>query len=53
MRIGDEVVIMSTPGRFAIVAINGPVLTIENKEGVRKMVHVTNVRTMGKPESKG
>jgi hypothetical protein len=33
-----------------IVAINGPVLTIESKEGVRKTVNVTNVRTMAKAE---
>ncbi len=51
VRVGDEVVIMSAPGRFAIVAINGPVLTLENREGVRKTVHITNVRTIGKPES--
>ena len=48
MHVGDEVVIMSAPGRFTIVAINGPVLTLENKEGVRKTVNVTNVRTMAK-----
>jgi len=50
VRVGDEVVIMSAPGRFTIVAIDGPLLTLENREGVRKTVHVTNVRTMGKPE---
>jgi hypothetical protein len=50
VRIGDEVVIMSAPGRFAIVAMNGPVLTLENREGIRKTVHITNVRTIGKPE---
>jgi hypothetical protein len=48
VQIGDEVVIMSAPGRFTIVAIDGPVLTLENGEGVRKTVHVTNVRTMAK-----
>jgi hypothetical protein len=41
---------MSAPGRFAIVAMNGPVLTLENREGIRKTVHITNVRTIGKPE---
>ena len=51
VRVGDEVVVMSAPGRFTIVSINGPVLTLENKEGVRKMVHVTNVRTMEKPSA--
>jgi hypothetical protein len=51
VRVGDEVVIMSAPGRFTIVAIDGPVLTLENKEGVRKMVNVTNVRTMEKREA--
>ena len=51
MRVGDEVVIMSAPGRFTIVAIDGPVLTLENREGVRKTVHVTNVRTIPKRDS--
>lgn len=49
MHIGDEVVIMSSPGRFTIVAIDGPALTLENRDGVQKTVHVTNVRTMPKP----
>ena len=48
VHVGDEVVIMSAPGRFTIVAIKGPVLTLEDKDGVRKMVNVTNVRTMEK-----
>jgi hypothetical protein len=47
VRVGEEVVTMSAPGRFTIVAIDGPLLTLENREGVRKTVHVTNVRTVG------
>lgn len=52
VQIGDQVVTMSAPGRFTIVAIDGPVLTIENKEGVRKTVHVTNVRIMPRKDSR-
>jgi hypothetical protein len=48
VNVGDEVVVMSAPGRFTIVAIDGPILTLENKDGVRKLVRVTNVRTMEK-----
>jgi hypothetical protein len=51
VNVGDEVVVMSAPGRFTIVAIDGPVLTLENKEGVRKLVRVTNVRKMEKSPS--
>jgi hypothetical protein len=53
VRVGDEVVVMSAPGRFTIVAIDGAVLTLENREGVRKTVHVTNVRTIGKSNPEG
>ncbi len=42
--IGDEVVVMSAPGRWRIVAIDGDVLTIENSAGVRKQVRVQAVR---------
>ncbi len=48
VEIGDEVVIMSTPGRFRVVAIDGPVITIENDDGARKLVHQVNVRTLEK-----
>ena len=47
-RVGDEVVVMSSPGRFTIVAVDGGVLTIENDQGVRKQVLVQAVRKMEK-----
>lgn len=43
-RVGDEVIVMSAPGYFRIVAIDGNVLTIENAHGVRKQVLVQAVR---------
>ena len=46
LQIGDEVVIMSAPGRFTIVAIEGSLVTIENAEGVRKTVFEQSVRTV-------
>ncbi len=46
IRIGDEVVIMSAAGRFKVVAIDGPLVTIENAEGVRKTVLTQSVRTV-------
>ena len=42
--VGDEVVLMSFPGRFQIVAIEGEVLTLENASGVRKRVLAHSVR---------
>jgi hypothetical protein len=48
VEVGDEVVIMSAPGRFRVIAIEGPVLTIENDGGVRKQVHEVNIRTLDK-----
>jgi hypothetical protein len=44
VQIGDEVVVMSAPGRFRVVALDGAVVTIENAEGVRKTVLERNVR---------
>lgn len=44
-RVGDEVIVMSSPGYFRIVAIDGNVLTIENAHGVRKEVFEQAVRT--------
>jgi len=44
--IGDEVVIMSAPGRWKIVAIEGDVLTIENSAGIRKQVLGQAVRKL-------
>ena len=48
VEIGDEVVIMSAPGRFRVIAIDGPVVTIENVEGVRKTVLEQSVRALEK-----
>lgn len=46
--VGDQVMVMSTPGYFRIVAIDGSVLTIENDRGVRKQVLEWAVRTREK-----
>lgn len=46
LQIGDEVVIMSAPGRFRVVAIEDAVVTIENAEGVRKAVFEQNLRVV-------
>lgn len=46
MQIGDEVVIMSAVGRFRVIAIDGPVVTIENADGVRKAVLQTSIRSI-------
>jgi hypothetical protein len=46
LEIGQEVVIMSAPGRFRIIAIDGDVLTIENDLGVRKQVRSQAVRVL-------
>lgn len=46
LEVGQEVVIMSLPGRFRIVEIDGDVLTIENDAGVRKKVLQRAVRVL-------
>ena len=46
--VGQEVIIMSAPGHFTIVAVDGDVLTIENDHGVRKQVFVQAVRVREK-----
>lgn len=46
MQVGDEVVIMSAPGVFRVIAIDGRVVTIENADGVRKTVRDTTLRTV-------
>ena len=46
LQIGDEVVIMSAPGRFRVVAIDDGVVTIENAEGVRKAVMEHSLRVV-------
>ena len=49
IQIGDEVVIMSSPGRFRVIALEGLVVTIENSVGIRKLVLETSLRTLEKP----
>lgn len=51
VQIGDEVVIMSAPGRFRVIAVDGSVVTIENAGGIRKLVLDSSVRTVAKPEA--
>lgn len=51
VKIGDEVVIMSAPGRFKVIAVDGPVLTIESADGVRRVIYETGVRTVDKRAS--
>jgi hypothetical protein len=46
VQTGDEVVIMSAPGRFTVIAIDGAALTLRNAEGMQKTVHVTGVRIL-------
>ncbi len=46
LQVGQEVVLMSFPGRFRIVAVDGEVLTIENAMGIRKRVLEQAVRLM-------
>jgi hypothetical protein len=48
VEVGDEVVIMSAPGRFRVMAIEGSIVTIENAEGVRKTVLEQSVRTVAR-----
>jgi hypothetical protein len=51
IQIGDDVIIMSAPGRFRVIAVEGTVVTIENAEGVRKTVLEQSVRTLARPSS--
>jgi hypothetical protein len=46
IHVGDEVVVMTAPGRFTVVALDGTVVTIENAAGVRKIVLEQSVRTL-------
>lgn len=43
---GQEVVLMSFPGRFRVISVDGDVVTIENEIGVRKTVLEQTVRVM-------
>ncbi len=49
LQIGDQVVIMSAPGVFKVIAVDGAAVTIENAAGVRKLVLEGSVRTVEKP----
>lgn len=42
---------MSAPGRFLVVAVEGQVVTIENENGVRKLVLAPSLRSIGEPSS--
>jgi hypothetical protein len=46
LQVGQEVVLMSFPGRFRVVAVDGQVVTIENDAGIRKKVLAQAVRVM-------
>ena len=50
VHIGDEVVVMTAPGRFRVVALDGAVVTIENADGVRKTVLEQSLRTLERRE---
>jgi len=51
-QIGDDVVLMSSPGRFRVIAVDGDTLTIENDQGLRKLVFATSVRSIPKATQK-
>lgn len=44
IKVGDEVVVMSAPGRFKVIAVEGSRLIIENASGLRKTVLEQSVR---------
>ena len=46
LQVGQEVVLMSFPGRFRVVEVDGQVITIENDTGIRKKVLAQAVRVM-------
>ena len=45
-QLGQEVVLMSFPGRFRVVEVDGEIITIENDTGIRKRVLEQAVRLM-------
>jgi hypothetical protein len=48
--IGDLVVIMAEPGPFTVVEVEGPYVTIESRNGVRRKVRDVAVRRVtGEP----
>jgi len=52
LQVGDEVVIMSAPGRFTVTAVEGQLVTIENPEGIHKTVLEQSVRSVEKRRAK-
>ena len=46
LQVDQEVLLMSSPGRFRVVAVDGDVLTIENQGGLRKRVLSGAVRVV-------
>lgn len=46
LQVGQDVVLMSFPGRFRVVEVQGEVVTIENDAGIRKKVLSQAVRVM-------
>ena len=51
LQVGDEVVTMSAPGRFRVIAVEGYVVTIENAEGIRKTVLESALRRLEAPRA--
>lgn len=49
--VGQEIVLMSFPGRFRVLDVDGDILTIENDLGIRKRVREQAVRVMPPKES--
>ncbi len=43
-QVGQEVVLMSLPGRFRIIQVDGEIIIIENAAGVQKRVLEQAVR---------
>ena len=46
LQVGQEVVLMSLPGRFRVVEVDGDVITIVNDLGLRKKVLEQAVRVL-------
>jgi len=51
IQVGDAVVVMSAPGVFTVVNVDGAVVTLENAAGVRKTVLDTSVRTLPRKQA--
>jgi len=46
LRVGDTVVVMSAPGTFQVIAIDGDEVTIQANNGVVKIVLIQAVRKL-------